>query len=239
MEGNRTTPVYRHPIGVKTAPAGACQARPVIRTMRRLRVDGEYKIMFRGSMVAVVTPMTADGALDFEALARLVEFHIENGTDAIVAVGTTGESATLDFEEHIQVVRRVVELVRRPDSGDRRHRRQLHRRGPPSDPAGHGGRRRRLPAGHALLQQADPGRAVPALQADRRQRGDSADSLQRAGPHRLRPEAGDGRTAGRHSQHRRHQGSQHPRTHPGPGAPLAATAWMSTAATTALPPKRC
>ncbi len=68
--------------------------------------------MFRGSMVAVVTPMTADGALDFEALARLVEFHIKNGTDAIIAVGTTGESATVDFEEHIEVVRRVVELVR-------------------------------------------------------------------------------------------------------------------------------
>ena len=68
--------------------------------------------MFRGSMVAVVTPMTADSALDFEALARLVEFHIESGTDAIISVGTTGESATVDFEEHIEVVRRVVELVR-------------------------------------------------------------------------------------------------------------------------------
>jgi 4-hydroxy-tetrahydrodipicolinate synthase len=63
-------------------------------------------------MVALVTPMKADGALDFEALARLVEFHIGNGTDAIIAVGTTGESATLDFEEHIRVVRRVVELVK-------------------------------------------------------------------------------------------------------------------------------
>jgi len=69
--------------------------------------------MFRGSMVAVVTPMQADGALDFAALARLVEFHIENGTDALIAVGTTGESATLDFEEHIAVVAKVVELVRR------------------------------------------------------------------------------------------------------------------------------
>jgi len=64
-------------------------------------------------MVAVVTPMQADGALDFAALARLVEFHIENGTDALIAVGTTGESATLDFEEHIAVVAKVVELVRR------------------------------------------------------------------------------------------------------------------------------
>ena len=68
--------------------------------------------MFRGSMVAIVTPMRADGALDYEALARLVEFHIENGTDAMIAVGTTGESATLDFEEHIRVVRRMVELVK-------------------------------------------------------------------------------------------------------------------------------
>lgn len=68
--------------------------------------------MFRGSMVAVVTPMRADGELDYEALARLVEFHLENGTDAIVAVGTTGESSTLDFEEHIRVVRRTVELVK-------------------------------------------------------------------------------------------------------------------------------
>lgn len=68
--------------------------------------------MFRGSMVAVVTPMRADGELDYEALARLVEFHLENGTDAIISVGTTGESATLDFEEHIRVVRRTVELVK-------------------------------------------------------------------------------------------------------------------------------
>jgi len=68
--------------------------------------------MFRGSMVAIVTPMQADGGLDFEALARLVDFHVNNGTDAIIAVGTTGESATLDFEEHITVVRKVVEQVK-------------------------------------------------------------------------------------------------------------------------------
>lgn len=68
--------------------------------------------MFRGSMVALVTPMQADGSIDDASLARLVEFHIENGTDAIVAVGTTGESATLDEKEHCGVIRRVVELVR-------------------------------------------------------------------------------------------------------------------------------
>ena len=67
--------------------------------------------MFHGSMVALVTPMQADGALDQESLQRLVEFHVENGTDAIIAVGTTGESATLDHHEHCQVIRQVVEFT--------------------------------------------------------------------------------------------------------------------------------
>ena len=65
--------------------------------------------MFSGSIVALVTPMQADGAVDFAALDRLVEFHVSHGTNAIVAVGTTGESPTLTVPEHIEVVRRVVE----------------------------------------------------------------------------------------------------------------------------------
>lgn len=67
--------------------------------------------MFRGSMVALVTPMTDDGAIDEKALESLIEFHIENGTDAIVAVGTTGESATLDEEEHCYVIRHTVKVA--------------------------------------------------------------------------------------------------------------------------------
>lgn len=67
--------------------------------------------MFRGSMVALVTPMTHTGGIDEQALEALVAFHIENGTDAIVAVGTTGESATLSHKEHSYVVKRVVQLV--------------------------------------------------------------------------------------------------------------------------------
>ena len=67
--------------------------------------------MFHGSMVALVTPMHADGALDFDALRRLIDWHVAEGTDAIVAVGTTGESATLDVKEHLEVVRRTVEYV--------------------------------------------------------------------------------------------------------------------------------
>ena len=67
--------------------------------------------MFQGSMVALVTPMQPDGSVDDAALAQLIEFHVENGTDAIVAVGTTGESATLDEHEHCVLVKRIVELV--------------------------------------------------------------------------------------------------------------------------------
>lgn len=68
--------------------------------------------MFRGSMVAMITPMTSTGEIDEAALERLVAFHIESGTDAIVAVGTTGESATLSPAEHIHVVKRVVTLAK-------------------------------------------------------------------------------------------------------------------------------
>jgi 4-hydroxy-tetrahydrodipicolinate synthase len=65
--------------------------------------------MFSGSIVALVTPMQADGTVDNGALDRLVDFHVSNGTRGIVAVGTTGESPTLSVEEHIGVVKRVVE----------------------------------------------------------------------------------------------------------------------------------
>ncbi|SFF43011.1 dihydrodipicolinate synthase [Fontimonas thermophila] len=69
--------------------------------------------MIKGSIVAIVTPMFPDGALDWKGLDELVEWHIAEGTDAIVAVGTTGESATLDYDEHIEVIRRVVRQVRK------------------------------------------------------------------------------------------------------------------------------
>lgn len=67
--------------------------------------------MLTGSLVALVTPMFEDGQVDFESLNRLVDFHIANGTDGIVAVGTTGESATLAVEEHIKVVEATVKHV--------------------------------------------------------------------------------------------------------------------------------
>lgn len=66
--------------------------------------------MFKGSIVAIVTPFT-NGAVDQEKLRELVEFQITNGTDAIVPCGTTGESSTLDYDEHMDVVKIVIDQV--------------------------------------------------------------------------------------------------------------------------------
>lgn len=68
--------------------------------------------MPKGSIVALVTPMSADGAVDFAALAELTEWHIEQGSDGIVAMGTTGESATLEFAEAMAVVDAVLKQAR-------------------------------------------------------------------------------------------------------------------------------
>ena len=68
-------------------------------------------IELQGSLVALVTPMQADGEVDFESLTRLLEFHIASGTHAIVSVGTTGESATLAVDEHLKVIQHSVDVV--------------------------------------------------------------------------------------------------------------------------------
>ncbi|AQT58812.1 4-hydroxy-tetrahydrodipicolinate synthase [Cellvibrio sp. PSBB023] len=67
--------------------------------------------MIQGSMVALVTPMNADNSLDWASLHKLVDWHLEQGTHAIVAVGTTGESATLTVDEHLAVIKKVVDQV--------------------------------------------------------------------------------------------------------------------------------
>ena len=67
--------------------------------------------MFKGSMVALVTPFK-NGKIDEKALAELVEFHITNGTTALVPCGTTGESATLNYEEHDKVIELTIELAK-------------------------------------------------------------------------------------------------------------------------------
>ena len=67
--------------------------------------------IFTGAAVALVTPMKANGEVDFAKLNELIEFQIKNGTDAIVACGTTGEASTLSHEEHIEVIRETVKTV--------------------------------------------------------------------------------------------------------------------------------
>lgn len=68
-------------------------------------------MMITGSIVALVTPMTADDEIDYESLDALVEWHISEGTDGIVPVGTTGESATVTADEHCAVMKRVIDVV--------------------------------------------------------------------------------------------------------------------------------
>ena len=65
--------------------------------------------MFKGSLVAIVTPMHEDGSLDLKSFRSLIDFHIEQGTDGIVVVGTTGESPTVDFKEHHLLISTAVE----------------------------------------------------------------------------------------------------------------------------------
>src|SRR5690554_558899 len=64
--------------------------------------------MLQGSLVAIVTPMHEDGALDIDALRALIDFHVKEGTDGIVVVGTTGESPTVDFDEHCLLIETTV-----------------------------------------------------------------------------------------------------------------------------------
>jgi len=65
--------------------------------------------MFQGSMVALVTPMHPDGSLDLDTLRKLIDWHVAEGTDALVVVGTSGESPTVDFDEHAEILRVSVE----------------------------------------------------------------------------------------------------------------------------------
>ena len=67
--------------------------------------------MLKGSLVALITPMNQDGSINYEQLRDLIDWHIKNGTDGIVAVGTTGESATLPVEEHLAVIEATVKHV--------------------------------------------------------------------------------------------------------------------------------
>ena len=65
----------------------------------------------KGSLVALVTPMLENGSIDFNALEALIEWHIESGTNGIISVGTTGESATVSVPEHINIIKKTINFV--------------------------------------------------------------------------------------------------------------------------------
>ena len=65
----------------------------------------------KGSFVALVTPMKRNGEIDLPALKKLIEWHIASGTDGVVSVGTTGESATLNFNDHVKVLEKTISYI--------------------------------------------------------------------------------------------------------------------------------
>jgi 4-hydroxy-tetrahydrodipicolinate synthase len=67
--------------------------------------------MLSGSMVAVVTPMDADGAVNYAQFAKVIDFHVQAGTQALIVAGTTGESATLDHDEHVELIEKACEIA--------------------------------------------------------------------------------------------------------------------------------
>ena len=116
---------------------------------------------FAGVTVALITPFR-NGEVDFPALRRLVDWHVEQGTDCLAPVGTTGESPTLDHEEHERVIAAVVEQAAgrikvMPGTGSNSTREAIR-----LTRARQEGRGRRRPHGRPLLQQADAGRLLSA-----------------------------------------------------------------------------
>lgn len=69
--------------------------------------------MFKGSLVALVTPMLSDGAVDYDQLEALIDFHVDQGTNGLVIAGTSGESATLSHQEHQQLLKQSYEIINR------------------------------------------------------------------------------------------------------------------------------
>ncbi len=67
--------------------------------------------MFRGSYVALITPMTEQGQVDYVSLQQMVQYQLDNGTDGLIIMGTTGEAATIPFSEQLEVLRAVIAQV--------------------------------------------------------------------------------------------------------------------------------
>ncbi len=153
--------------------------------------------MLTGSLVAIVTPMKKGGALDLPALGKLIDFHVANGTSGIVIVGTTGESPTVDVDEHCLLIKTAVDeargripIVAGTGANSTAEAVAL------TAYAKEAGRAQRA-FRRSVLQQADAGRAVSPLPHDRRKGRPAAPPVQRARAHRRRHEQRDDPASGR------------------------------------------
>lgn len=122
--------------------------------------------IFKGAGVAIVTPMKENEEVNYDKLEELVEWQIEQGTDAIVIVGTTGESSTLTTEEHSDVIRAAVRFAKHRVPVIAGTGFQLHQRGDSPFRRGGKGRSRRTFGCDPVLQQSDTGRIDPLLYRD-------------------------------------------------------------------------
>ena len=169
--------------------------------------------VFTGSGVAIITPFTNDG-VDYPALVRLLDFQLENGTDAIIVCGTTGEAAAMSYEERIRTIEAVVRHVdgRVPVIAGTGSNNTENAIAMSRDASGAGV--------DALLvvtpfyNKATPG-AHPPLHGGRRRGGEARDPLPRAFPDRGEMYGGDLRRPGGASQHRGRKGGGR---RPGAGA---------------------
>ena len=174
--------------------------------------DMEKRAKFHGSMPALVTPFK-DGEIDEPAYRALIDWQITSGSHGLVPVGTTGESPTLTHDEHQRAVDICVDEARGRVPVIAGRGLEQHGRGDRARPPRRAGRRRRRPGRHPLLQQADAGRALPALQGRQRRDRHSDHHLQHPSPQRRRHVGRHDEAAQRTPQYRRRQG-RHRRRRP-------------------------
>jgi hypothetical protein len=162
--------------------------------------------MIQGSLVAIVTPMFEDGSLDVEGLRSLVDWHIAEGSDGIVIVGTTGESPTVSFDEHCQLIRVAVEqsagripVIAGTGANSTSEAIELTRC---AKAAGAQVGLSVVPYYNKPTQEG----LYRHYKGDRRSGRPAADPLQRSRPHCRRPVQRHGAAPGAGSGHRRHQG---------------------------------
>ncbi len=157
----------------------------------------------RGCGTALVTPFKSDGSLDEAALRELVDWQVESGIDFLVPCGTTGETPTLSHDEWLRVVDLTIETAaaRVPimAGATSNNTREAVAKAKEISCAS---RRRLRPHGDAVLQQADPGRRVPAFQGHCRSLGEAAGAVQHRGANRDQHRDQHSATAGGDSQHR-------------------------------------